>query len=121
MSEHQVYRHGAVARVLAGLVGGVCRRPKTTLLISGALVVLSLILTGTQLTYQTSRKDVLSPHSDSYKRWLHYTAEFGEDEDMVVVVQGDDRQQMENALDEVAARIAKAADRFDRLFWKVDL
>src|SRR5262249_29577194 len=55
------------------------------------------------------------------QRWQQYVTEFGEDEDMVVVVQGDDRAEMERALEHLAAEVAKQPQHFDRLFYKWDL
>jgi len=121
MDSQQSERDGTIPRLLAALVDAICRRPKTTLALAGILVAVSLTLTLTRLTYQTSRKDVLSPHSDSYQRWLHYIGEFGEDEDMVVVVKGHDRSAIEKALDTLAERIAEHPGRLDRVFYKVDL
>ena len=45
-------------------------------------------LTTTQLGFRTSRAELLSPNSDYNRRWLAYTKEFGNKEDVVVVVEG---------------------------------
>jgi hopanoid biosynthesis associated RND transporter like protein HpnN len=108
-------------RVLASLVTGVCRWPWPVLAGSLLLVGLSLYFTVTRLTYQTQRNDLISPHKDYYKRWQQYVAEFGDDEDMVVVVKGGERARMRAALEELATVVARQPDRFDRLFYKVDL
>src|SRR5262249_36615517 len=43
------------------------------------------------------------------------------DDDIVVVVKGEDRPKMRAALDTLAAKVQARPDLFDRLFYKVDL
>jgi hopanoid biosynthesis associated RND transporter like protein HpnN len=110
-----------LARVLAGTVGVIGRHPWLVL----AAVVLSCaacgIYTWKNLTYLTHRNDLISSNKEYLKRWRQYVEEFGDDADMVVVVQGDDRPQMEKVLDELASEIAKQPESFERLFYKADL
>ncbi|TMQ29440.1 MAG: hypothetical protein E6K70_25680, partial [Planctomycetota bacterium] len=69
----------------------------------------------------TQRSDLISPNKDYHKRWREYLAEFGNDDDIVVVVKGSDRKRMEEALDLLAKRVQDQPALFDRLFYKVDL
>jgi hopanoid biosynthesis associated RND transporter like protein HpnN len=112
---------GALPRLLAAWVACVCRRPWLVLAVSLLGVGLSLYFTCSYLQYQTQRNDLISPHKDYYKRWQQYVAEFGDDEDMVVVVRGQDREEMKAALEEVASAIQRQPERFTGLFYKVDL
>src|SRR5262249_18461812 len=54
-------------------------------------------------------------------RWQKYVDAFGDDDDMVVVVEGRDRPAMEQALDTIAAKVKQQPERFDRVFHKADL
>jgi len=110
-----------VHRLLAAFVGGVCRCPRLVLVAALLLSGLSIYLAATRLNYYTQRDDLLDPGKECQKRWHQYLAEFGADDDMVVVVRGSDREQMKRALEEIGGRIAARADLFDRLFYKVDL
>jgi len=112
---------GWLAGALAWWVAIVCRRPRLVLAGSLVLVALAVAFAWNQLKYQTQRDDLLSPHKDFYKRWQQYVREFGEDDDMVVVVQGDRQPRMKQALDDLAGRIATQPDRFNHLFYRVDL
>lgn len=112
---------GWLASALAWWVAVVCRRPRLFLGGSLLLVALSIAFAWAHLKYQTQRDDLLSPHKDFYKRWQQYVREFGEDDDMVVVVQGDRQARMKKALDELAGRIAADPNHFNRLFYRVDL
>jgi hopanoid biosynthesis associated RND transporter like protein HpnN len=114
-------RPGLVRRLLTALVGTVCRFPRVVLAASILLSALSLVAAATRLQYHTQRSDLLSPRKDSQKRWRQYLTEFGDDDDIVVVVKGVDREPMRAALEAVAAGIRDKNDLFDRLFYKVDL
>lgn len=108
-------------RLLTGLVGFVCRYPRAVLTLGLLLVGLSAWGAATRLQYHTSRNDLISPKKESQKRWQKYLAEFGDDDDIVVVVKGGPRAQMQQALEAIAAGVRARADLFDRLFYKVDL
>jgi hopanoid biosynthesis associated RND transporter like protein HpnN len=110
-----------VHRWLVGLVLAVCRHPRLVLATALALALLSTWGFCTRLTYQTHRNDLVSPDKDHQQRWRSYLAEFGDDDDMVVVVQGSDRRAMKEALEQLAGRVRAQPEHFDRLFYKVDL
>src|SRR5262245_26198067 len=108
-------------RGLASLVVAASRYPRTVVFASLALAAASVAGSLTTLQYQTQRSDLISPHKDSQQRWKQYLAEFGEDDDIVVVVQGANRARMQAALEALAAQVAKQDRLFERLFYKVDL
>src|SRR5207244_247635 len=82
---------------------------------------LSLAYTGFRLTYHTHRNDLIGKHKDYYQRWKKYVQEFGEDEDLVVVVEGKSRETMVAALEDLATQVAAKPEHFDRVQYKVDL
>jgi hopanoid biosynthesis associated RND transporter like protein HpnN len=106
---------------LTRLVGGVCRFPRLVLAVSLLVAGLSTYAFNTCLQYQTGRSDLISPNKDYQLRWRQYLAEFGDDDDIVVVVQGYERQRMQQALEALAAEVRRKPELFDRLFYKVDL
>ena len=115
------HEHSVVRRLLLGLVSWVCRYPLFVLILSLGLAGFSVYAAATRLQYKTQRNDLMSPHKDYQQRWRDYLAEFGDDDDIVVVVKGDDRPRMEQALEKLAAEVKARPDLFDRLFYKVDL
>ena len=121
LEQPQVAEDSLVHRSLARLVGGVCTAPWMVLGISLALALVSLYAFNCCLEYRTQRSDLISPRKDYQQRWRQYLAEFGEDDDIVVVVKGTDRRQMQDALDELGKRVQGKSEHFDRLFYKVDL
>jgi hopanoid biosynthesis associated RND transporter like protein HpnN len=112
---------GLLPRVLAWAVGGICRHPWVVLCLTLLSCAACGAYTWNNLTYLTHRNDLISNKKEYLKRWHQYVEEFGDDDDMVVVIRGDDRQKMEKILDEMAAEIAKRPESFERLFYKVDL
>jgi hopanoid biosynthesis associated RND transporter like protein HpnN len=110
-----------IARLLTKLVAASCRVPWTVLLVSAAIALVSAWAFYTRLEYRTQRSDLMNMHKDYQKRWQAYLAEFGDDDDMVVVVEGADRPRMMAALESLAAGVRDKPGLFDRLFYKVDL
>jgi len=110
-----------VPRLLVRLVAAVCRWPRSVLALSLLTCAVSIGAACTRLEYQTQRSDLISPSKDYQQRWRQYLGEFGDDDDMVVVVKGSDRPQMERALDALAVQVGEQPTLFDRLFYKVDL
>jgi uncharacterized protein len=93
------------------LTGAMIRFPWLTLLVAGVAVAASVWLTVTQLGFRTSRAELLSPKSDYNRRWIEYTKEFGDKEDAVVVVEGDSREQIVPALDDVCRELNGRKDQ----------
>jgi hopanoid biosynthesis associated RND transporter like protein HpnN len=110
-----------VHRLLVATVELVCRFPRLILGTALTLCAISIYASSTRLEYRTQRSDLISPHKDYQQRWHKYLAEFGDDDDIVVVVQGKDSAQMKQALDALAGQLARETGHFDRLFYQVDL
>jgi hopanoid biosynthesis associated RND transporter like protein HpnN len=109
-------------RLLGGLVSMVCRRPMMVLVCSLLLGGASLYWASTRLQFHTQRSDLISARKDYAQRWQRHVEEFGDDDDIVVVVEGQDRARMEQALEQIAGQLAQYEGQlFDRLFYKCDL
>ena len=108
-------------RLIAGVSNFGFRHPWIVLALTAISCGLSLWYTTEKLTYQTHRNDLIGKNKDYYKRWQQYVDEFGDDDDMVVVIRGASRGQMVAALEELAGEIEQRPELFDRLFYKADL
>ncbi|MGA2255614.1 MAG: MMPL family transporter, partial [Thermoguttaceae bacterium] len=99
----------------------VARFPISVIIISALLV--SLSLTGAQLSlgFRTSRSDLLNPKSENNRRWAEFTQEFGEQDDVTVVVHSDDPTAVPPILDELAAQLNHQPKLFRSVFHKVDV
>lgn len=120
MRRQEEHTHGVIARGIAWLAVLACRFPRTVLFFTFVTCAASLLYTFTCLSYHTSRNDLISQGKDYLQRWQQYVAEFGDDEDMVVVAQGG-KEEMKQALDTLATKIQQHPQHFDRLFYRVDL
>lgn len=114
-------RPDLLTRTIVGLVEWIGRHPVLVLLACLGVVAASVNVAWNRLEYHTQRNDLLSAEKECQKRWQHYLDAFGDDDDMVVVVEGNDRSAMVAALDSIAEKVKARPDRFDRVFHKADL
>lgn len=112
---------GFVPRLLCRLVAGVCSYPRLVLALAAVACGLSLYAAKTRLEYQAQRSDLISQRKECQQHWRQYLEEFGDDDDIVLVVQGPERQKLERAIEALAARVQQRGDLFDRVFYKVNL
>ncbi len=112
-----------VPRLLVGVVLLAARAPVLVLAVTAVSLFFCVWGAFTRLQYRTQRDEMISPDKECQQRWRRYVAEFGDDEDMVVVVRGgkNARPRMAAALDALAQKIRRQPEHFDRLFYKVDL
>jgi uncharacterized protein len=110
-----------IPRLIAGIASCSFRRPWIVLFLTALSCGLAIWYVCTHLTYEIHRNDLIGKNRDYYKRWDQYVREFGDDDDMVVVVQGANRERMVAALENLAGEIGKRPELFDRLFYKADL
>jgi hypothetical protein len=99
----------------------VVRFPKPTLALALALAVAAGFLAVSQLRLRTSRLDLLNPQSGYNRLWLAYIAEFGEEDDAVVVVDGPNRAEVVATIDQVARELRRRDRLFHDVLEKVDL
>jgi len=64
----------------------VCARPILTLVVAVALTAVSLVYAGTTLTFATSTRALLPQNAPYIHRYVEYDKEFGELDDLVIVV-----------------------------------
>lgn len=98
------------------------RFPWFTLLLCVISAAACAIYTRDRLQLKTSRADLIDPNTEYHQRWMNYTREFGDvTEDMVVVVEADDKETIEHVLDELGKRLEGETDLFKNVLYKVDL
>src|SRR5262245_59181891 len=73
--------------LLRRLVRVSCARPLVTVTLSVVLAILGIAYTLSALTFQTSGRDVLPQNASYVKRYIEYARDFGELEDIVVVIE----------------------------------
>jgi hypothetical protein len=74
-------------RLLRRLVRLSCRRPRVTLLLSALLAAVSVVYALTTLTFATSTRALLPRDQPYIERYVQYDREFGELDDLAIVVE----------------------------------
>jgi len=110
-----------LARPLGWVTRGVVRFPVPVLVVAVAATVLALVLSASRLGFRTSRLDLLSPKSSYNQLWIEYINEFGDADDVVVVVEGEDRRQVVPVLEEISTALAREDRLFRAILHEVDL
>ncbi|MBN2578681.1 MAG: MMPL family transporter [Pirellulales bacterium] len=109
-----------LAETLTSLTRLVLRFPATTLVLAGLMAVAATYLSGTRLKFHTSRLDLLNPKSDFNRRWIHYIQEFGDAEDVVVVLEGQNRGAIDPVAREIAAALEAEPEHFRDVLYEID-
>ena len=111
--------------VLAGplrrITSGVLRRPWLVIAAGIMAAVVSIVFTVGGLGFRNSRLDLLNPECNHNRLWLDYIQEFGDQDDVVVVVQGADRSEVVPVLEELSTVLAREDQLFDSVFHEVNL
>ena len=110
-----------LARPLVWITRQVLRLPMAVLALAAVLTVASLTLTATRLGFRTSRLDLLNPQSGYNQLWIEYINEFGDADDVVVVVEGESRQQVLPVVEELSETISREEQLFRAVLHEVDL
>ncbi len=99
----------------------VIRFPVPTIAFGIAAALLSLAMAGTRLEFRTSRLDLLTPDSHCNRLWIEYIDEFGDEDDVVVVVEGPGREQVVPVLEDLSEALSQQEHFFDAVLHEVDL
>lgn len=110
-----------LARLLVAITRCVLRFPVATLCAAIGLAGAALGLTATNLGYKSSRLDLLNPQSDYNRLWIEYIDEFGDEDDAVVVVEGEGRDRVVPVLQELASMLSRERHHFHAVLHEVDL
>jgi len=105
---------------LRALTRLVLRFPVPTIALGLVAAVAALVLAGTRLGFRPSRLDLLNP--GGYNRlWIDYIEEFGDEDDVVVVVDGPSRELVVPVLEEVSTALVRHHRLFHAVLHEVDL
>lgn len=110
-----------MARALGAGCEAAIRRPWAVIGAALVLACAALLITGLKLGYRTSRLDLVGSQSEFDKIWRNYIAEFGGDDDAVIVVEGAGRDVVKGAMRELAGQLAQQPRLFQNILHEVDL
>ena len=77
----------STGRLLRHLVRAACWRPTLTVILSLLLAILGVVYTVEHMTFKTSGRDLLPPGQRYAVLFTEYSKDFGEFEDITVVVE----------------------------------
>jgi len=115
------HRPGLLGQALVGWTRVCLRQPFAVFALAVLSAVGSGFWTAQHLGYKVSRADLVDPKSEYHKLWIDYIHEFGEDDDAVVVVEGDSRERVIPVLEEISREVAREQSLFRSVLHEVDL
>jgi uncharacterized protein len=107
-------------RVLQRLVRVACARPALTVLLSVALAILGIAYTLHALTFKTSGRDVLPQDASYVKRYVEYAKDFGELEDIVVVIEARSFEGAKAYAARLVSELRASPVKFHRIAYRID-
>ena len=107
-------------RLLRRLVRAACRRPSLTALVSLALAALALVYTFGALTFRTATRDLLPPGQRYATLLTEYLRDFGELEDITVVVEGRTLEESKAYASRLVREIRRGPVKFERVAYRID-
>jgi len=109
-----------IEKPLLALTRLVLRFPISTLVVGGLLALAAMAWSNARLGFRTNRLDLLNPKSEFNRLWIEYTREFGDEEDVIVVVEGSEPEKVRAVRDEIAAAIGRETRLFHSVLSGVD-
>ncbi len=107
-------------RLLRRLVRVSCRRPGVTIALSFLLAVLGIGYTLQALTFKTSVRDILPQKAGYVQRYAQYAREFGELEDIVVVVEAGSFEGAKAYASRLVQELRSSPVKFERIAYRID-
>ncbi|MDR2117683.1 MAG: MMPL family transporter [Planctomycetaceae bacterium] len=118
---HTTEESSVFSKPLGSLTHICCRNPVIVLVFSLFIAVWSLYWTSEHLGFKMSRLDLINPNSGFNRLWLDYIDEFGDNNEVLVVVEGKGNVEVIPVLETLSERIACFPDSFQGVLHGVDL
>ena len=111
---------GIIGCTLRHVTRAVSRYPKLTLCLVMLLTFAAAGYTAMCLDFRTQRADLIDPRAEYHKRWLAYTEQFGDQSDIVVVVESNHSELIRNVLDDIGPRLEREPELFGGVLYRID-
>ena len=113
-------RVSTVGHLLRRLVGLAAARPIWTLVLSCLLAAASVVYTLTALTLKTSQRDLLPQRQPSIQRYVEYTREFGDLDDIAIVVEASSPAEAKEYASRLARELRTRQVPLKRIVYRID-
>lgn len=121
MSDSQQHDQGGlVARTLAAVSSLLVRRPLIAIFGVTILCAAAGTFSAINLKIKTDRADLIDPNTDYQRRWLNYTKNFGDVEDLVVVLESNDPAALRVAMEDLADKLSQETRYFRNVLFRID-
>ena len=107
-------------RLLGRLVRASCAHPVLTVVLSVTLAVLGIAYTLHALTFKTSGRDVLPQNASYVQRYVEYAKDFGELEDIVVVIEARSFEGAKAYAARLVQELRASPVKFHRIAYRID-
>ena len=107
-------------RLLRRLVRVSCRRPRVTVNLALILAVAGILVTVHSMGFKTSGRDVLPPNAGYVVKYTEYARDFGELEDIVVVVDAPTFEAAKAYASRLVQELRASPVKFPRLSYRID-
>ena len=109
-----------IGRLLRTLVRVSCRRPVLTVLLSLVLALLGTAYTVQGLRFKTSGRDILPANAGYVLRYAEYARDFGELEDIVVVIEARSFEAAKEYASRLVQELRQSPVKFPRASYRID-
>ncbi|MBM81534.1 MAG: hypothetical protein CMJ78_13215 [Planctomycetaceae bacterium] len=106
-------------QLLCQVTQAAARRPPASLAWSLAIATLCVVATISLIEFRTKRSDLIDPQADFHQRWLRYTQQFGEESEIIVVVEASERESTRDAIEDLAKRISEHPNSFRDTLYRI--
>ena len=107
-------------RLLRRLVRVACRRPLVTVILALVLAAAGLVVTVQHMGFKTSGRDVLPQDAGYVKKYVEFARDFGELEDIVVVVEAPTLEAAKAYASRLVQELRASPVKFPRLSYRID-
>ena len=111
---------GLLAEVLRAVTETVAARPRATLWIVTLITSAAVAITLSFIGFKTDRADLIDPDAEFHQRWRAYTESFGDESDIVVVVESSKPGNLPTAIEALGRRLEQEPGYFQSALYKLD-
>jgi uncharacterized protein len=110
-----------IARALGWLAGSIFRHRSWFIYPQLVLFVLSVIYTARNLSFDTSRDNLVGSNKKYHQNFLQFKKEFPTQDDLVVVVESEEQDKNRQFVERLGAKLESETNLFRDVFYKGDL
>ena len=100
-----------------GIFGIIARHPRLILITALLLSLMALVYTWKRMEFLTARDDLMPKNTAFHRDYRAWRAEFGDSEEIVVVIESEDQERVSRFCDKLYARLEADKSRVRELFY----